>query len=218
MDIKEFKSQVEKGCHFMAKHPQRKECIDTMMCNWTNCQKEQQELASAVLTDAERESCKNKDFSKEYICEQKISEKKGLIDKSAALHHCTANKCPQIRNFVKKISHDLEKSMHFKKNSILSQREECMKKNCPKEVQERDKHSKLFYNGIYECEKKFATYKKQIKCNSKANIQITKANLKASDCRKKYCEMNPSNKNNTTKSGKKHTNNNKKTKKNQKTK
>jgi len=197
----------------MAPPSHRKECMKTVMCNWEKCQKEQQELASAALTDAERESCKNKDFNKEFDCEQKLTEKKGLFDKSAALHHCTANKCPQIRIFMKKTSREFTKKINASiKNPIMIQRIECMKDNCSKEQQEQDKQSKLFYNGVYECEKKFATHKEQIKCNSKQNKKTTKANLKARDCRKKYCEIQPSNSN--KKNAIKNSKNNKKTKKN----
>ena len=215
MDIKEFKKQLKNGCHFMVPPPQRKECMKTMMCNWEHCQKEQQDLASTALTDADRESCKNKDFSKTFVCEQKLIENKGIMDKQAALNHCTANKCPQARNLIRKSIGKFVKRMHFKKNSILDQREECMKEHCSKEIQEKDKQSDLFYKGSDECEKKFATHKEQIKCNSKQNIQTTKANLKASDCRKKHCDIQPSNSNkkNATKSYK-NSKNNKKTKKN----
>jgi hypothetical protein len=137
------------------------------------------------------------------------------MDKTAALKHCTANKCPQIRNLIKKASLEFAKRLHFKKNSILAQREECMKNHCSKEVLERDKQFDLVDKGVYECEKKFATDKEQIKCNRKQNMQANKANLKADDCRKKHCEMqlSNSNKKNTTKSDK-NGKNNKKTKKN----
>jgi hypothetical protein len=214
MDIKEFKKQVKKECHFMAPPSQRKECMKTMMCNWDHCQKEQQNLTSTALTDADRESCKNKDFSKAFVCEQKLIEKKalGLMDKQAALNHCTANKCPQARNLIRKSVSEFAKSMHFKKNSILAQREECMKQHCSKEIQEKDKQSDLFYKGMDECDKKFATFKEQTKCNSKTSKQSTKASLKVNDCRKKHCDIQPGNKKNATKSDKK--NNNKKTKKN----
>jgi hypothetical protein len=191
MDIKEFNKQVKKGCHLMAPPPQRKECMKTMMCNWEHCEKEQQDLASAALTDADRESCKNKDFIKQFNCEQKLTEKKGLFDKDAALKHCTANKCPQIRNLIKKASLEFAKGMmNFKKNSILAQREECMKNHCSNEVLERDKQFDLVDKGVYECEKKFATHKEQIKCNRKQNMQENKANLKADDCRKNIVKCN----------------------------
>ena len=214
MDIKEFKKNVKGACHFMALPPQRKECMDTMMCNWHKCQKEQQDFASTALTDADRESCKNKDFLKEVDCEQKLTEKKGLMDKAAAVNHCKANKCPQIRNVIKKFNRELKQKIHFKKKPTMIQREECMKKHCSKEMQEKEKLFELFDKGSYECEKKFATHKEQIKCNSKITKQITKASLKSNDCRDKHCDIQPSNKNttnkkNTTKSGK----NNKKTKK-----
>lgn len=225
MDIKEFKKQVKTNCNFMASPALRKECTKKMMCYWDHCQKEQQDLASTPFTDADRESCKNKDFIKEFACRTKLMEKKGIMDKHAALNHCTANKCPQAKNLFRKNFLELAKEMKElnKKNPIIVQREKCMNEHCPKEVQEMKKQSKLTLNTIYECQKKFATHKELIKCNRKQNIQTTKANLKAGECRKKHCDIQPSNSNkknttknatkNATKSNKKK-NNNKKTKKN----
>lgn len=197
MDIKEFKKHVKNGCRFMTPpNPPnlRKECMDIMMCNWNKCQSEQQDLASARLTDADRESCKNKDFSKEFNCEQKLTKKKGLYNKSAALLHCTANKCPKIRNYVEKAGRELVKRLNSKMSSNMAQREECMKEHCSKEVQERKKQNELFEKGSYECEKKFGTHKEQLKCNRKINKKTTKASLKTIDCRAKHCNIQPNNK------------------------
>ena len=119
MDIKEFKKNIKKGCHFMKSPAERKDCMDTMMCNWNHCQKEAIESANAVLTNAERESCKNKDYSKQFVCEQKITEKKGLLDKMAAYAHCQANKCPQIRQLIRRTTNKFLKHKLSKTIKIL---------------------------------------------------------------------------------------------------
>jgi hypothetical protein len=208
MDIKEFKEQIKFGCHFTVPSNQRKKCIDTMMCKWHNCQKEQQDSANSQLTEEEHKSCKNKNFSKELDCANKLAKKKGFLDKAAALAHCTANKCPQIRIFKKKAVRELIKSISkSKKKPIIAQREKCMQKHCSKEVQDRDnKQIKILEHG-FDCEKKFATYKEQIKCISKISKQAVKAGLKANSCRIKHCDIQPSN------SNKKNNNKNKNTKK-----
>ena len=199
MDIKEFNKHVKNGCHFIAPPNLRKECMDTMMCNWNKCQREQQDLASARFTDADLEFCKNKDFNKEFNCEQKLTKKKGLMDKSSALLHCTANKCPKIRNLYKKASRELTKRMHLKKNSSMVQREKCMKEHCSKEEKERDKQFELFDKNAYECEQKYETYKEQLKCNRKTEKQTTKSSLNAMDCKEKHCPWQPKNKKNIKK-------------------
>jgi hypothetical protein len=107
MDIIQFTKQVKENCHFLVppeeKH-QRKECMDTMMCPWNNCQKELQDVEKAQLNEEERKSCKNKDFNKEIDCNQKLIEKKGLMDKIAMQAHCEANKCPNQEILRKKYS------------------------------------------------------------------------------------------------------------------
>jgi len=213
MDIKEFKEQIKRSCHFTVPSNQRKKCIDTMMCKWHNCQKEQQDSANSQLTEEERKSCKNKDISKEIDCEQKKLLKKGLLDKAAALDHCTANKCPQIRIFKKKAGRELVKSIRkSKKTPMIAQKDKCMKKYCSKEVQDSsNKFKKLLEDG-YDCEKKFATYKEQLKCIGKPSKQANKAGLKANACRIKHCDIQPSNSNKKNNNN----NNNKKTNKTKK--
>ena len=215
MDIKEFKKNVRNSCKFIAPPEKRKECKNIFMCNWNNCNKEQKDFASTRLTDADRKSCKNKDINKEFDCEDKLTKKKKVFDKYAALSHCTVNKCPKIQKFIKKASHDLTKSLniHFKKNSIMAQHKTCMKEHCTKEVQKRDKHFELLDKHDIKCTKKFGTYKEQTKCsNKKLNKQTKQIMSKASDCRKKYCDKQLSNSNSNSNSKSKSNRNSKSTK------
>ena len=196
MDIKEFKKHAKYGCRFIGQP--NKKCMDTTMCNWNKCQKEQQDLANAQLTDTDRESCKNKNYGKEFDCGQKITKKKGLLDKTAALSHCTVNKCPKIQILINKMMSDF-KQHYNKKNSKMSKREECMKEHCSKEKQEMDKNFELSTKTVYECEKKFGTYKEQVKCNKNIYKQTNKAVNKNNNCRDKHCNVQLSNNNSKSK-------------------
>jgi hypothetical protein len=111
MDIKKFKKNIKSSCNFIVPPKQHKKCMDTMMCSWTHCQKEQQDLESAMLTNEESKSCYNKDFSKQFNCQQKITERKGLMKKNAILANCNANKCPQIRTFIEKATQEITKQI-----------------------------------------------------------------------------------------------------------
>jgi len=175
-----------------------------MMCPWNNCQKEQQEIEKAQLTDEDRKSCQNKDFSKQFACEQKLTLKKGLLDKFAMQAHCNANKCPQVRNFMKRATQELKKrNKDTKKNLTLMQHEECMKKNCSKIIEESDRQFELADDTIFECNKKFTTDKEQLKCTSSSLKTSSAAITKKFDCMQKYCESKSnSNKRNTKRNNK----------------
>lgn len=117
MDIKEFKKNVKQSCHFMVPPAGRKECMETMMCNWKHCQKEMQDK------EEERKKCNNeKDFSKQVDCRMKLFQKS---DKLAALAHCEFNKCPQIRTYIKKQGEKMGKRLT--KNFKVSKNKKSVK-------------------------------------------------------------------------------------------
>ena len=206
MDIKEFKKNVKNGCRFMTQHNKgkdRKECINTLMCDWNKCQQEQQDFARSQLTDADYKSCKNKNYSREKSCRQRLTKKKGLMDKHASLQHCRANKCPKIQKLLIKSAR--ESKQYYKKkqqNSNMDKRDECIKANCSSLEQESDKQFELIDKTKYDCEKKFETEEEQEKCLKKNlhKTQIRKIINKANDCRNKTCKIQISNSNSNSKS------------------
>ena len=102
MDKKSFEKEVKRGCTFGFKGKEQKECQKTMMCTWNKCQNEMEAIDAAKLTDEDRKSCENKDWKKTIACHERITKKRGLLDKEAAKQHCEANKCPEILKLSEK--------------------------------------------------------------------------------------------------------------------
>ena len=138
MDKKTFVNQLEAGCNFGFKGKEQKACQKTMMCNWDKCQQEQQELHASRLTDEDRKSCENKDWKKQFACQERITKKRGLLDKIANAAHCEVNKCPQIRKLNEKriknfTANAKSKQSKKSKESKWADVEACRVQHCSKE-------------------------------------------------------------------------------------
>jgi len=211
MDIKGFKKNVKQSCHFMAPLAGRKECIETMMCNWNNCQKEMQDK------EAERKTCENeKDFSKQVDCRVKLFQKS---DKIAALAHCEANKCPQIRDYIRKQGKEMAKRMtkNMKHTKDVEERKKCIESHCGKETKNQKEQMDKLDETVFECQKKYAIRKEQDNCSKQATKNYKKAETHKNNCIDKYCKpkpSKPSNNKNIRKTRKTSKKTNKKTKKN----
>lgn len=199
MNFKDYKEQVKKNCHWTAPPAGRRECMETIMCNWNNCQKEMQDK------EAERKTCENeKDFSKQVDCRMKLFQKS---DKMAALAHCKANKCPQIRDYIRKQGKEMAKRItkNMKHTKDVEERLKCIESNCGnKEKQKKEQMDKLD-EKVFECQKKFSTRKEQDNCHKQETKKYKKAEQQYFNCLDKYCKPKPSHSSKNT---------NKKTKKN----
>jgi len=197
MDKKTFIKNTKQGCRGFGKNASvRKECENATMCRWDKCQQEVIDTHNARITDEERQSCHNKDFMKQFNCQEKLTKKKGLQDKMAMEEHCVANKCPQLNEFIKKIGAQVIKQFKSKRNSKskFAAIDECLHKNCSKEQEDEDKTEKQKSDKRYECVKTYKTKKEQDKCSEPSLKQSKKSREKFHKCREKHCDAKISNK------------------------
>jgi hypothetical protein len=172
----------------------RKKCLQTLMCNWNKCQAEQVAYHASQLTDEDRKLCENKDFKKQWACQEKLTKKKGMLDKLAVAANCEINKCPKIRALNKKMIDEWTKKSQNKKKKTtktkteFEKKQECVETHCAKEKENLKQLGIASMDKMYECQKKYTTWKDQTKCYSPSAKKHTLAMRKVYKCSKKHCE------------------------------
>ena len=186
MDKNNYTKQVKAGCRAVSKSVSyRKECENVAMCNWNMCQKEIIDKHNAMLTDEDKKSCENKDFLKQFACQEKLTKKKKLMDKTAMTEHCRANKCPQSKAFFDKMQNAIKNAVDSKFTN--SSMDKCVNEKCAKETDEVMQLGNLENNKNYECKKTYKTWKEQTKCIAPYGKKKNKSINKLYKCRTKHC-------------------------------
>jgi len=192
MDKKTFVNQIEAGCNFGFKGKEQKNCQKTMMCNWDKCQKEQQELQTSRLTDEDRKSCENKDWQKQFACQESITKKRGMLDKLANAAHCEVNKCPEIRKLnekrIKNFMANIKSKRKQSKKSKWVDVKACRVQHCSKEEDKMAKTSEEQDEAQFMCYKKFNTWKAQTKCLDPSAKKSENARKRFHKCSDKHCK------------------------------
>jgi hypothetical protein len=187
-DKKDFENEIKNGCKITFKGKEIKECQKTMMCNLNKCRKEQQELHASKLTDEDRKTCEHKDWKKEFACQNRITKKRGHLDKLANAAHCEVNKCPEIRELNEKRIQKYKDRFKSKQSNYDGVIIECQKQHCSKQLDERDKAITNAQNAHYDCLKKFNTWKTQIKCSQPFAKKSARKHNKLHMCKEKHCK------------------------------
>lgn len=190
MDKKEFQKNVKLSCSLGFKGNEKLECQKTMQCNWDKCQAEHQAYHAAMLTDADRKSCENKDWKKQFACQDKITKKKGLLDKMANMTHCEVIKCPQIRKLNEKRIENFKRLSTKNKTAKSSKYvdlEPCRKEHCSKEIEELEKNGDKADNERYSCYEKHNTWKGLTKCLEPSEKLMKKTAKTLNKCSDKHC-------------------------------
>lgn len=106
----------------------------------------------------------------------------------AAFNHCDANKCPQVRAYIKK-----EMNKKINKNIKLSdeqeERNKCIESHCSKEKKKYEEEEQKLDEKTLECQKKYITIKEQDRCNKSALKNKTKSLNNKHSCYNKYCKF-----------------------------
>ena len=206
MEEKKHKKEVIGQCKGLTNRSKdKKKCIKLILdCHMNKCKDETIKVNASKITEEERKQCDEKfkgDWNKAYKCNQNISKKKGFFEASAKFGHCTANKCPEAFEYidgqVKKIIKNINKD-----SKIFKEIDECMQKECPKELKAIDNKPTLLQVSN-ECNKKYNTSSAQSTCLLKGLRPEEKARKKYRKCLQTHCKQEKDNKITKTKLTKK---------------
>ena len=208
MDEKKHKEEVITQCKGLSKGAKdKKKCIDLVLdCHMNKCKDETIKKNVSEITEEERKQCEDKfkdDWQKRMKCTQKIMKKKGFYEADAKFKHCTANKCPEVLEYIDGKVKDFITTMH-KDVKHFREINECMQKECPKELEAKENLPSITQISN-ECAKKHNTAKAQSTCLSKGLKPKEKIRQIYYKCQETHCKKDKDNKQTKTKSTKKQT-------------
>lgn len=211
LDEKKHKEEIIQQCKGLTKGAKdKKKCIDLVLnCHMNKCKEETIKRNVSQITEEERKQCEEKsngDWKKNMKCKRNIMKKKGYFDADAEFAHCSANKCPEVFEYVNGKMKDLITSMH-QGVKHLRDINQCAKEECPKELEAKE-HAPSLMNVSNDCAKQHKTAKAQSTCLSKGLQPGEKIRQKYRKCIQTHC-----NKSNNKNTKNKNTKNNKTTKK-----
>jgi hypothetical protein len=121
----------------------------------------------------------------------------------AALAHCEANKCPQIKDYIRKQGKEMAKRLtKYKVSNEQEERKKCIESHCGKETKKQKEQMDKLDETFFECQKKYATHKEQDNCSKQATKNYKKTETNNNNCIDKYCKPKPSKPSNNKNNGK----------------
>lgn len=175
---KKFLKDIKNTCNvFVGKDKKnKKQCLDTYMCNWNKCSNEYNDWNNSIMTDEDYKKCENKDYKKQNKCIEEFHKKNDVENKYARYTHCVANKCPESVKITTNITNK------FRKEILKLYSKDC--NACDKELQQANKHDMNDLELSTKCSKKFNNFKQQNICLSRIHKKSMKgaAALKVKKC------------------------------------
>lgn len=208
MDEKKHKEKVITQCKGLSTGVKdKKKCVELVLdCHMNKCKDELIKLNTSEITEEESKQCEDKfkdNWKQKMQCTRKIMKKNGFFEASAKAGYCTANKCPEVFEYVNTKMKEIIENIH-KDSKYLREKNECMQKECPKELEAKGEIPSIIQIAN-ECNKKYNTASAQSTCLSKGLRPAEQTRKKYSKCLETHCKKDKDNKQTKTKSTKKQT-------------